>query len=855
MRRFSSLTLVVAVWAIGCSSGGGTSAGCAALAPIPGTAGYVGPKTDNAVNLQLSPEGINYINSNWQQLIGLFAPGGRLTLPVACTVQNVAVIGDVYIADQNTNRSCGAGEGANVDVVITAFALTARQPDGIDGTITVNVDTGRIYATADSRGPCLFLQTPECSLQFNTAIAAPASNSLSATIRFSIDNKWDKRMAFTVQTPLRGTQICGASGAPARPFCLDPNDIDIDGENTCGNIWCGAADWGPVKNLVLQLLSPTLQTTISDAVAKQSCQACGTGMPACPTITGGTSTCQNGICMDTAANPDKCVPRLLGVEGRVNLGASMANFGVPANAALDLSIHAGSSFSVDTVNAINIGTRGGMAAVATAPCVPVSAPPPLAMLAPPDFRAEAPPVSMTNPAYHMALGVSSPFLNLAFHQAHQGGVLCLQLSSATVGLINTGLFKTFLPSLGKLATRDGKDAPMMVVLRPAKPPDVKIGSGGMKPLLTVTLTDLTIDFYASIDDRFARLFSLTADITLPLSLTFSGCTSVTPAIGDLKMLVTNIRTANAEMLAEDPKVLADLIPAVVGLAEPALAGALKPIDLPDLGPFKLKVNAGKGVGLVTGTETYNHLGLFATMLPANAACATLAPRVSASLSRSIIPAAEQMRLKGQKLTWPVAVLKVAAEGVAGSPEFSTRIDDGLWSEFHAPNASGELEVSHPIFLLQGLHKIEVRGRVTEDAHGISEGLAVPFMVDWDAPELKFQLDRAHDRLLLSAHDVITPDDKLQFSYRVGDGAWSAYGPEREILFSAIEQQGGVTARVRDEQGNVGEIAWRVPTSVVRPETPAAEELAPVEQGAGCAAAGGAPVLIALVALLRRRRRS
>lgn len=852
MRRFSSLTLLVAAWAIGCSSGGGTSAGCSALTPIPGTAGYTGAKTDNAVNIQLSPEGINYINANWQQLIGLFAPNGRITVPVSCTSQAVTGLGTVYIADQNLNKSCGATEAANVDLVITGFNLTARQPDAIDGTITVTVATGNIFVSATGRGPCLFLDTPECSVNFNTGRQAPNNNTVGATIRFSIDNKWDKRMAFTVVTPLRGTQVCGASGAMSPPACLQPGDIDLSGENTCGDVWCGLADWDPVKELILELLSPTLQTQINNIVAGQSCQACGTGMPACPMFSGAQSTCRNGVCTDTVTN--RCVPRLLGVEGRVNLGATMANFGVPAEAALDLSIHAGSSVSIDSVNAINIGTRGGMAAVQTAPCVPFSMPPALAMLPAPNFRAEAPPVSPTNPAYHMALGVSSPFLNLAFHQAHQGGVLCLNLSSATVGLINTGLFKTFLPSLGKLATRDGKDAPMMVVLRPAKPPDVKIGSGGMKPLITVTLTDLTIDFYASIDDRFARLFSLTADITLPLSLTFSGCTSVTPAIGNLKDLVTNIRTSNAEMLAEDPKVLADLIPAVIGLAEPALAGALKPIDLPDLGPFKLKVNAGKGVGNVAGTENYNHLGLYATMLPANAACATVAPRVSASLVRSVIPPADQMRLKGERLQWPVAVLKVAAEGVEGTPEFSTRIDDGLWSEFHGPNANGELEVSHPIFLMQGLHKIEVRGRVAEDAHGISEGLAVPFMVDWDPPELKFTLDRAHDRLLLSAHDVITPAEKLEYSYRVGDGAWSAYGPAREILFSAIEVQGGVTARVRDAVGNVGEIAWRVPTAAARPETNVPEEGTAGElPQSGCSAVGGAPLLLALAVLIRRRR--
>src|SRR5262249_27736766 len=152
-------------------------------------------------------------------------------------------------------------------------------------------------------------------------------------------------------------------------------------------------------------------------------------------------------------------------------GAAMGNFGVPSGAALDLSIHAGASFSVDTANALNIGTRGGLAAVTVAPCVPPLAPPPMIELPAPDFRAEAPPVTPTNPAYHMALGVSSPFLNLAFHQAHQAGALCISLSSSTVGVLTTGLFKTFLRSLGDLATRDGKDAPMMIVLRPARPPE------------------------------------------------------------------------------------------------------------------------------------------------------------------------------------------------------------------------------------------------------------------------------------------------------------------------------------------------------------------------------------------------
>jgi hypothetical protein len=858
MRRLTDVVfLMVTVAVVACSSSGSSSGGCASLGPIPGGA-YTGAKTDNAVNLQLSPEGINYINNNWQQLVNLLAPGGTLQLPVNCTSfdEPSGLVGKLWIADQGNasgagrmDQSCNGDVPATVDVTITGLQLTPTQPDKLTATVSVMIDTHKIYIDSDDRslGECLYLSGINASVDFNTASNSPNYNTLAATLQFSISQKFDERLAFKFVS-LDGTQVCGASGAPGMPECLDPNDISLNGENNCGSVYLTILDWGPIKNFVLKLLSPTLQTQIQGLLGKEVCQQCGmAGMPACPT----GSTCTSGICQDNSSSD--CVPRFLGVEGRVDLGTAMANFGVQPGTALDLSIAAGSSFSIDTVSALNIGTRGGMAASMVAPCVPMEAAPPLIALTAPDFRGEAPPVTMTNPPYHMALGVSSPFLNLALNQAEQGGALCLQLNNNTVGLLTTGLFKTFLPSLGKLATRDGKDAPVMVVLRPGKAPTAKVGAGGTSPLITIAMPDLTIDFYAMIDDRFARLFSLTADIVLPLQLTFSGCTSVTPAIGDLNMLITNIRTGNAEMLAEDPSVLADLIPAVIGLAQPALASALKPIDLPSLGAFKLKVNAAKGVGNISGTMEYNHLALYATMLPNGAACATVTPRTSAQLIRSEIPNAAEMRLQGKPLPLPKAVIAVGSAGVKGTPEYSYRVDGSLWTAF--AGVKGDLlEVAAPQFLIQGRHLIEVRSRVAEDPHGVSEGIPVPFFVDWDPPAVSFAADRLHDRLVLTAHDVLTPDEKLTYSYRTGDGAWSAYGPARVIVLSAIEQEGGVTARVRDEVGNVGEIAWRVPTTAGPKQLADGTTVDPIEQRAGCTSAAGLTVLGAVAMLLRSRRR-
>jgi hypothetical protein len=861
-HEFVAVTLGV-VFAGGCSGSGG--GGCTGMSAIP-TGRYVGAKTDNAVNIRISPNGVNYLNSNWRTLVEMFAPGATLKVPVGCMKTNVSVLGDVTIADQggpNGGRLDGNCDGndvpADVSVTITGFNLVPRPPDIVEGTVEVKIDTGKIYARTDTGNSlaCLFLSKPECSVRFNTGFSQPDFNRLTAQIKFSIDTKWDKWLAFEVLTPLTGSQLCSASGAPAKPACLDPSDVDISGENTCGSILCGLADWGPLKNLLLGLISPMLQTQINKAVAAQSCEQCGNGKPACPQFAGAASTCEaaTSTCKDSATS--KCVPRFLGVEGRLALGGLLGSFGVPAESMLDLSVAAGSSVSVD--QGINIGTRAGMKAVTIAPCVPPQPAPPMVAITPPNFDKEVDPMKAAT--YHAGIGISSQFLNLTFHQAHQSGALCIQMSSATVGLLNTGLFKTFLPSLGSLATRDMKDAPMMIVLRPDKAPTVDVGLGTfdpvtkkpIEPLMTIKLPDVTVDFYAMIDERFVRLFSLTSDISLPISLVFNGCSSVTPAIGELKTLISNIRTGNSELLAEDPKSLADLIPAVIGLAEPALTNALKPFALPAVGPFKLKVNDVKGVGNVAGTKVYNHLGIYAQLMDMNAACAVSSPHTTALLKRSEIPPAAAMRATGKGLPVPRAVLDVHALGKEGTAEFDYRVDDGTWSIF-VPAFDDELVVEHPVFLLQGLHTIDVRSRVAEDSHGISEPVRVGFMVDWEPPEVKLTPDRAHDLLTLAAHDVITPSEKLEYAFQVGSGEFSPFGPAREIGLSAVESQGGVSVRVRDQVGNVGEARWRSLSVALRPEGDEPTLARP--ETSGCATAFGDPSLfvVGLLALTATRRR-
>ncbi len=847
--RFALFLLVTAF--VGCSSGNtGGILGCGGLQPIP-SGRYSGPKTDNAVNVRLSAAGINYLNQNWQQLISMFAPGNHIDLPVACSTQNFPVLGTTYIADQNQNGQCDPGEQATVGVDVTGLQLVPMAPDKVTATVSLVIATGHIQIYNDC-----FLGALKCYVDFSSARAQPGNNVLAAQLQFTIDQKFDKLLAFKI-TQLDGTQICGSTGAPAAPECIDANDIELgsNGFSLC-NLACDIAGIQEVLDFVLQLLGPILQNVVMSQVAAQSCEACGgMGMPAC--MTGSSCDSSSKTCLDTA-DSTHCAPRFLGVEGRLDLSSTLGAFGTQAGSLVDMSVAAGSSVSVDT--GINIGTRAGMQAVQVADCVPPLTPPQLPMLNPPDFDGEFD-ITPQSPSYHVGLGISDPFINLSLFEVHQSGGLSLQLNSSTVGVLNTGLFKTFLPSLGKLATVDGKDAPMMVVLRPAAAPTVAIGKGTydpvtkkpIDPLITMTMPNVTVDFYAMLSDRYARLFSLTADIALPLSLIFQGCDSVTPAIGDLKMLITNIRTANSEILAEDPKVLADLIPAVIGLAEPAVTSALKPFALPKVGNFKLKVNEVKGLGLIAGTTTYNHLGIYATMLPLNGMCASGSPTTTAALKRAEIPQAAQMRATGNGLPWPKAILDVHALGMTGTAEFAYRVDHGTWTTFlAAPN--DELLVEHPAFLLQGLHSIEVRSRMAEQPHGISNPVELGFLVDWDPPEVSLTADREHDLLLVQAHDVVTPDAQLQYAYAVGSGPLSDFGPARPIALSAIEAEGGVTVQVKDGSGNVGQAIWNVPVISEHPDTqlPTGPGGAPARGGS--AAPGAFSLALALGALLSMRRR-
>jgi hypothetical protein len=637
---------------------------------------------------------------------------------------------------------------------------------------------------------------------------------------------------------------------------LEGGDLDVNSSGICSALACSVLDVGFIKSFVMdQFIKPELQDQVRSAVDKARCRACGNaGDPACP----GASTCQGGLCKDSMG----CVPTTLGTEGRVDLSQAGLG-GLTLSGGLDVYAVAGGTVSSKANGHLTLGVLGGGEPVtgtapapdggtltlrSPSPCVP-------GVAEPPDQGAPAPDWSAADGGYHVGVAVSARYLRQVSWAAHQAGAMCLDVSTAQVGMLTTGLFEAFLPSLGKLATVDGKDAPMLIALRPKEPPRLSVGKGTydpttkqpIDPLLRLEWTDLHIDVYAMLEERYFRLFSLTTDVNVPLSLVFEGCDKVTPAIGDVKQLLTNVRAADSEVLAEDPQVLADLIPSLLALAESSLAGGLGSQTLPSFGGFRLKVNEATGVTPVAGTATFEHLALFAELQLGS--CPMPRPKATVTMKGLEVPPAKDLVATGHGVPWPVAVLDVRSDA-PGAAEWAFRVDDGLWSTFRP--AQGELRVEHPALLLQGTHRVEVRTRLADQPHAVSPATAVEVTVDYQPPKLLLRADKAQGTLSAVARDLVTPDAKLRWSMQLGQGPRAEFQPLAVLDLAAVEQAGGATIFVEDEAGHVAQESYRVPVTSDHPDTP---DGSLTRTGLGCTAAGGVEWLgvVAVLAAWRRRR--
>jgi hypothetical protein len=657
---------------------------------------YQGPKINSAGAARLSANGFTALNSNATTILEFFAPGGALQVPVPCSIESVAGLTQLVVADTGqiscTSETCGRMDGTCdaddfgqvVTINFTGLTFAPRGPDLLEARVTATVQTGRIPISSPNNSflLCFSNQRAKFTVDLDTSRTPPSFTELALNIKLGIDTKWDQLLSLEVAS-IGNAQACSGSTQP--PNCIDPNDMEILNEG------CSAlqiAQLTSVKALLINQLTDSLRDQITEALAEANCMPCGS-LGECPTVGTATSTCDldAGACRDTATN--KCVPSLFGVEGRLQVGQALAAVGAPENAAIDLSIGAGGGATA-TDAGITVGLRGGAKELAVASCVaPVMRPVP-PTLALPDFDLDAP------APYDVGLSVSGQLLSELLFRAQQSGALCLELGNETIAALESGTLATLLPSLNKLT--EGKNVPLRLVVRPVNPPSAVVGEGTVDsngeivdPLLRLDWQGLELDAYALIEDRFVRLFTVSADLKLPLGVTLDGCSGVTPVVGNLTGAITNVQVKNNELLAEPLSVLQGLVPSLLTLAEPQLAGGLTTFTVPGFQDFQLKVVGARGVGQVSGTSTYHHVGLYAELLSSGTTCTPM------------------MKRAVNQLAWSATKVdgKVRVEAPSGAT-YSWRVDHGLWSTWREVNSEGVLLVQHPRLVLGGKHVIELR---------------------------------------------------------------------------------------------------------------------------------------------------
>jgi len=642
------------LFAWGCS-GGGACGGC--LGPIPG--GFPpDQRAPDALAVNLSQAGLAKVE---QSLAGLIAgqAGSGLAFDVPCTQADqqisvtpipglppVSVTVHIFACDLNHDWACtgadndpsarpdepGHGKLCQVAAVFdTLHIVPQQQADGtvlLQTTIQMKVNTGRIPVSVKFPLVCTNLQ---CTVEYDSD-GKPPPASPDLPIALSLALRLDPLSGDILAFDLASLSDIGGA--------VDADEFHVDTNGGDCSFGCRVVDNGILKDALFKNLQTTLYKQIREGVDKARCMPCGAGgiCPQDPVA----SSCHDGLCYrryaptnDPATDVRDCVPTPLGTEGRAAAGQSMAAYGAPPEAVLDIYDVLGGreprpDGSTDgppstkvVAGGLVLGVMGGTAAPSLASCVPQTRFEPRPPAAPADFPAEAAVARQDGQSiagYEAAVSVSRDYLDKALFEAWRAGLLCLQIDSGTTSMISTAVFRNLLPSLDVVT--HGQDAPMAIVLRPHRAPRVVIGRGTTKmvngekvpddPLLTFVWKDLQLDFYAFLEERMTRLFPLTVDLELPLSLDFSQPDAVKPVLAGLAKAITNVRPERGEILAEDPATLGRLVAVVMGMAEPALAGALAPIPIPSASGVTLHVLDARGtVPRPAPDKGFQHLALFA----------------------------------------------------------------------------------------------------------------------------------------------------------------------------------------------------------------------------------------------------
>ena len=391
--------------------------------------------------------------------------------------------------------------------------------------------------------------------------------------------------------------------------------------------------------------------------------------------------------------------------------------------------------------------------------------------------------------YEAGLGISEAFLNhFGFHMFNSG-MLCIGIGTETLGaqLLSSQTLGLLLPSLNDLVKTPGGVMPVFIQLRPQTAPNVIVGEGSATdPLLRLSIKNMELDLFALVDDRLARLFTATTTFDLGVNIAVDAAAgTIIPTLDTTQLLGLTVQVTNSELLAEPAASIQNILPTLIQVALPALANVIGPITPPSVGGFSLdltrtsiqRVQANLGN---IGNE--NFLAIFAGLVfDINAGKASFASdpiNIKAKLAGVQLPTSFAVANRLELSALPGVALQL--EGDDNNLEWQFRVDNGMWTPY---TQEQNPVLRQPIFMLQGEHTIEVRGRVIGHPETVSAVSVIKARIDTVAPLVKL-MPTEDGSIRATVSDVGTDFNELSKMFRVDSNDWAPL-PENGVITPAM----------------------------------------------------------------------
>jgi hypothetical protein len=664
---------------VACSGGSG-GGGCGTLAKIPN--GYpVDKRIDNAIQLRITKAFFDFLEVNGKAFVDKFLPGGgEIAVPSSCG-------GD-------TELCCG--QMCKVKLDFQSLKFDPKPPSTTQATLRAKIKTLEDFKIKTK----VSFVTIDCKLSLDTARKGKADVGITMAV-------------VTNTSPATKLTSLDFDDKSVDILDLDSDDIDIKGNLLCGTV-------NLLKGLFIGTLKDQLKRQLSGPLDSLMCQKCAAKAD-CSSLA--NQGCVNNFCMRDGS----CL-QFIGAEGRIDLGSALGAFSPAAKTAgLDLIAAAGNYSSVEALPTagMSFGMLGGTASYNRSTCVPAR-PAPVGP-GPTKSAAFSGNTTPSGKPYHIGAGISNLELDSVGYTLYDTGGLCLDVGTAQVEMLSSGLLSALIPSINDL-TR-GINSAVKIVGRPQQPPTFRLGKGTFKtdamgkkviddPLLHVVVKDMALDFYVFIDERYVRFMRQTVDLDLPLGLDVDAMNQIVPLLGDIAQAVGNVRVSDSSLLKESPTQLARLFPSLLPVLAGSLGSALSPIKLPDI--MGIQLSPVQITSTTDPSGKLSILGLFLALklstMPLAGDDMSLLPQAAdeptetmAELTSLTVPTADELAITAVEQKTPRVVLQLAARSsLSGEREWQYRIDGGLWRPF---DSQSQLILEEPELRLAGRHNIEVRARI------------------------------------------------------------------------------------------------------------------------------------------------